>query len=69
MQRPEIIEYGICSSPNYEELAGLVNVQIKLGWQPHHPVFVSMYCSTQHFHQAMVLYKKSVKKRSVAIKK
>jgi len=52
-----IIQYGICSSPNYEELAGFLNKQIKAGWQPFHPLMLSNYCDKQFFHQVMVKYK------------
>lgn len=51
-----IIEYGIASAHNHMELAGYVNEQIAVGWQPYGDVFQTVQYDQTFIHQPMVMY-------------
>jgi hypothetical protein len=55
----KIVQFGICAANTDGELAGLVNRQIKEGWELHGVVFTSVQQDQLFFHQAMVAYANS----------
>ncbi len=65
MPTDKITEYGICSTNGHEDLAGLVNIQIGMGYQPYGFVFTSVQHNTLFFHQVMVKSGTVIKKVTI----
>lgn len=67
MMPGKITQYGICAAHTDGELAGMVNEQLKKGFQPYGFVFTSVQCDQLYYHQAMVktgVIKKRTSKKS-----